>query len=92
VLCLLILVGWETRRQDESAETNSLMQEARELASLLQKISDKKQELCEELSTVQSLHQDEIGGLNRGKHRLENELIAANDRVSVHSSEIELRL
>jgi len=83
-------------RGDELEDANnmidSLMQEAREVASLLQKLSNEKQELSEELSSIQTLHQDEIEGLNRNKSHLENELIAANDRVSVLSSEIHLRL
>jgi hypothetical protein len=97
MLHLRIFVGWATRRAEESVNANSLMQEAREvqagpIASLLQKLSNKKQELREELSAIHSLLRDEIDGLTRNKHRLENKLIAANDRMSVLSSKIGLRL
>ena len=59
VLHLIILVGWATGREEESANTNSLMQEACEVhagpvASLLQKLPDEKLELREDLSTIQA--------------------------------------
>ena len=78
--------------EDANNTIDSLMQEALEVASLLQKLSDEKQELIEELSSIQSLHQDEIERLKRNTHRLENTHMAANDRVSVLSSELELRM